>query len=153
MRAYFDLIQYLESKFRSDNQVGTISSDGFIDMDNWRKNIYPLVDIYVVDSPLIQEVTSLSRFNVEIICLDIRDVNKEDVNDKFWHNDNRHDNWNLTHAILEKAKDSILKDTDSDITIESLTSLERVVFGKENGLDGWRTTWSIDVPKTYNGRC
>lgn len=153
MRTYHDVLQYLKSIFESDTQVGTISSDGFTDMDNWRKNIYPIVDLYVIDAPTILNTTALKQYNIEVICLDIRDFNKEDVNDKFYHNDNRHDNWNLTDAILERAKDKILKDTNSDITISSATAFDRVNNGKENGLDGWRTTWTIDVPKTYNNVC
>jgi energy-converting hydrogenase A subunit M len=154
MRAYYDLLQHLKATFEDISDVATITTEGYIDMDNWRKSIYPIVDIFVTTSPQLLNTTALARFNVEITCLDIRDINNEEVNDKFWRNDNRHDNWNTTHAILEQAKDRLIKDwNDNNITLNSVTDLERIVLGKENGLDGWRTTWVVDVPKDYNAIC
>ena len=154
MRQYYDLIQTLKTTFESDTRVKTIVSDAQFDMDSYRKNIYPIVNITVIDSPQITESTALSSFNVEVTCLDIRDWNKEDVNDKFYYNDNRHDNWNLTHSILELAKDKLVKEIlDNNITISGTTSLERISWGLENGLDGWVTNWTIEVPKDYNAVC
>lgn len=154
MRAYYDLLKHLKATFEAFPSIGTITTEGYIDMDNWRRSIYPIVDIFVTTSPQSLTTTALSTFNVEITCLDIRDVNKEDINDKFWGNTNAHDNWNTTHAILEFGKDKLIKDwNDNDITLLSATDLERIVLGKENGLDGWRTTWTIEVPKTYNTSC
>lgn len=146
MRAYHDTLNYLRTLFESDEFVNTVTSDGFIDFDNFRRNIYPLVDIYIMTSPLIQTSTSISQFTVDITVVDIRDFSNEDVNDKFYHNDNRHDNWNLTHSILKTAFAKVVKNyRDENIHLESSTDAERIVFGKENGLDGWRTTWTISV--------
>ena len=150
---YNILLNYLYSIFSADSEVHTLTTDGYIDMDNYRKNIYPIVDISVVNSPFVVETTALNRFTVDITCVDIRDINKEEVNDKFWLNDNRHDNWNTTHAILTRGINAILKDTSSDITVETITDLDRIVLGKENGLDGWTTTLTIDVPDLLSSSC
>ena len=155
MNAYHELIKHLKTTFEEDDLVSTVTTSGYADMDNWKKDVYPIVDIYVVDSPFTgKDSTALSIFNVEITCLDIRDVNKEDTLDRFWHNDNRHDNWNTCHAILKKAQNKLIKDhLGTNITLDSATSLERLVFVKENTLDGWQVTWTISVPDTLTTIC
>lgn len=150
MRTYYELLNYLKSVFEADDMVNTITTEGYLDMDNWRKNLYPLVDVFVVNSPFVDS-TAVTRYNVEITVLDIRDFNNEVVNDKFWRNDNRHDNWNTTRAILKLAQNKVIK--NQDITLVTATDAERIVLGKENGLDGWQQTFTIDVPDLYTAIC
>jgi len=149
MRAYYNALQRLKDIFEADEFVNTVTSDGYIDFDNWRKNVYPLVDIYITTSAFNEQTTNVSSFNVDITCMDIRDFNKEEVNDKFWTNDNRHDTWNLTHAILKRGFALAVKTNDL-FDIESFTDAERIVFGKENGLDGWRMSWTVSVTDELN---
>jgi hypothetical protein len=112
------------------------------------------VDIFVIDEQFIEETSSISRFTVEITVLDIRDVNKEAVNDKFWRNDNRHDIWNTTHSILKTARTKVLKDyNDEDIILVSATSATRLSLVKSNMLDGWQQTWTVDVPDDFTTIC
>lgn len=150
MRTYYELLNYLKGVFEADSRVNTITTEGYLDMDNWRQSIYPIVDIFIASSPFV-ESTAVTRYEVEITVLDIRDFNKEVDKDKFWRNDNRHDNWNLTRAILKQGQNKAIK--NNDISIVTATSAERIEFGKENGLDGWQQTWTIDVPDTYTSKC
>lgn len=153
MRAYYDLIKHLKTVFEEDINVSTVVTEGYNDMDNWKKNIYPVVDVFVVNE-VVTNNTAVTRFNVEITVLDIRDINKEEVNDKFWRNDNRHDNWNTTHAILKTARNKMFKNhLDTDITLESATTAERLIVVKENTLDGWQQSWTIDVPDEQTTIC
>ena len=153
MRTYYDLIQHLKTTFEEDSDVQTVVTEGYIDMDNWKKNVYPIVDINVLNSPFVEN-SGISRFNVEITVLDIRDINNEQVNDKFWRNDNRHDNWNLTYAILNTALTKIVKDhLATDISLDTATNAERFNSVKENVLDGWQQTWTIDMPDTLTTIC
>ena len=153
MRTYYELIKHLKVVFEEDINVSTVTTDSSADMDNWKKNIYPIANVFVVEE-LVTENTAISRYSVEITVLDIRDINKEQVNDKFWLNDNRHDNWNTTQAILKTARNKMLKNhLETDITIESYTSAERIIITKENLLDGWQQTWIIDVPDTLTTIC
>lgn len=145
MRTYFDLIKHLKDVFEEDQNVSTVVTEGYNDMDNWKKNVYPIVDIFV-SNEVGTDSTALARFNVEVTVLDIRDINKEQVNDKFWRNDNRHDNWNTTLAILRTARNKMIKNhLDTDIVLTDATIAERIVLQKENLLDGWTQTWTIDV--------
>lgn len=153
MNTYNELIKYLKTTFEADSMVSTVTTDGYNDMDNWRKNVYPIVDINVLNEPFTEN-TAISRYNVEITVADIRDVNKEEVNDKFWRNDNRHDNWNTTHKILKTARGKVKTDNnDSGIELVTATPAERLIFVKENALDGWQQTWTIDVDDDYTTIC
>ena len=86
--------------------------------------------------------------------MDIRDVNKENVKDKFWNQDNRHDIWNTTRAVLKRAENKMIKDTEqTDITLTDATAAEKVTYAYMNGLDGWQQTWTIDVPDELTTVC
>ena len=155
MNSYYLLIQTLKDTFESDSRVSTVITDDSSALDNYKKNIFPLVHINVIDSPFISEqTTALVRFNVEVTVVDIRDVNKEIVNDKFWLNDNRNDIWNETRNILKEAENKLIKDiARTDITIVTSTSADKLSWAKENTLDGWQQTYTIDVPDTYTKSC
>lgn len=144
MRTYYELIKKIKVVFEEDQDVSTVTTEGYQDMDNWKQNIYPIVDVFVVNE-IATENTAITRYNVEITVLDIRDFNNEEVIDKFWRNDNRHDNWNTTQSILKTARNKFIKNQDIDVTIFSYSDAERIVFEKANTLDGWQQTWTIDV--------
>ncbi len=153
MRTYYELLKHLKTTFEEDQDVSTVVTEGVTDMDTWKKNVYPIVDVFVI-SEIPTESTAITRYSVEITVLDVRDFNKEEITDKFWRNDNRHDTWNLTQSILKTARNKMIKNhLDTDITLESYTDAERMIFIKENTLDGWQQTWVIDVPDDLTTIC
>ena len=156
MNTYYELIKSIKETFESDDRVSTVVTGGATDIDIYKKNIYPLVHVNVIDSPFIgNESTAVVRYNVEVTVVDIRDINKNEiVNDKFWLNDDRHDNWNETRSILKEAENKLVKNINgSDITIEEASVATLLSFAKENTLDGWQQTWVMDVPDTYTKSC
>jgi hypothetical protein len=156
MNTYYELIKNLKTIFEQDADVHTVISEGDrTAIDNYKKNLFPLVHIEVTNSPYTGKLnTSLTRFNVEITVVNLRDVNKEIVNDKFWLNDDRHDNWNMTRAILKKAQNKVIKDTTGTyITLEGSTDSERLSWKFENTMDGWQQTWTLDVPDDLTTVC
>ena len=120
-----------------------------------KKNLFPLVHIDVNDSPFTNvDNTSTSQYNVIITVVDIRDINKEDDRDKFWRNDNRHDNWNLTRAILRTAEVKMIKEMfGENVSLNSAQVLSYFPCSGENTLDGWQQTWNIQVPDEYVKTC
>lgn len=155
MNSYYLLIETLKDTFEGDSRVNTVTTGDSTMVDLYKKDIFPLVHINVIDSPFISEqTTALVRFNVEVTVVDIRDINKEIVDDKFWLNDNRHDNWNETRNILKEAENKLIKDiAKTDITIATSTAANILSFSKENTLDGWQQTWTLDVPDIYTKSC
>ena len=155
MNTYYELIKHLKTIYEQDIDVNTVVTGDANDVDNYKKNIFPLVHLHIIDSPFISEATTaLTRYNVEVTCVDIRDINKEAVNDKFWMNDNRHDNLNLTRAILKKAENKFIKNIlNTDITLITSTSAIPLMFAKQNTLDGWQQTLTMDVPDLLTTVC
>ena len=156
MNTYYELIKALKTIFEQDIDVHTVICESDPSkIDNYKKNIFPLVHIAVGNSPFIgQSTTALTRYNVEITVVDLRETNLEPVNDKFWFNDNRHDNWNLTRAILKKAENKFIKDTlGINITLESAGDAQILNFKKENTFDGWSQNWTMDVPDLLTTVC
>jgi hypothetical protein len=152
MNTYYELIQYLKNLFESDNRVNNVVTGDF---EQWAKDMFLLVHIDVTDSPYIEaNTTALSRFNITINVLDIRDVNKQDIKDRFWFNDTRHDSWNDTYSVMKLARDKCIKDyLRNDITLVSSTGAERITYAYMNGLDGWSETWTVDVPDNFTAVC
>ena len=155
MNSYYTLIETLKRIFEDDERVSTIVTGDTSDVDVYKRNIYPLVHLVVTDSPYIeQNTTAVTRYNVEITVVDIRDINKNENRDKFWLNDNRHDNWNLTRSILKEAQSKLIKDKfDTNVTLESAGSATPLTFAKENLLDGWQQNWTIDAPDLFVDKC
>ena len=155
MNSYYTLIETLKRIFEDDDRVSTIVTGDTSDVDVYKRNIYPLVHIVVTDSPYLEQNTSVvTRYNVEVTVVDIRDINKEQKRDKYWLNDNRHDNWNLTRSILKEAEVKLIKDKfRTDVTLDSAGSAIPLTFAKENLLDGWQQGWSIDSPDLFVDQC
>lgn len=152
MTTYYRLITLLKTIFEQDNDVNTVVTGDF---EEWKKDIFAIVHLEVISSAFVGlQNVNVTRFEVSINVLDIRDVNKENVKDKFWHQDNRHDIWNTTRAVLKRAENKMIKDTEqTDITLTDATSAEKVTYAYMNGLDGWQQTWTIDVPDELTTVC
>lgn len=152
MNTYYNLLTHLKTTFEEDDRVSNVVTGDF---EEWRKDMFLLVHIDINSSPFLgNQNTSTIRFNVDINVLDIRDVNKEDVKDRFWHNDTRHDSWNDCLSVLNLARNKIIKDhLDNLITLSGATDAQRITYAYGNGLDGWSQTWTIDVPDNFTSIC
>jgi hypothetical protein len=154
MTSYNTLIETLQEVFskNEDPRIETIASGEFT--DEYKKNIFPLVHFVVTDSPFIGlDTTGVTRYSVEVTVVDIRDVNKEEDRDKVYKNDNRHDNWNLTRSILRTAEAKLIKQKYDALNLIDASSAAPLSFSKENLLDGWQQTWTIDVDDIYVSKC
>lgn len=153
--SYNSLIETLKETFESDSRVSTVVTGDGTEIDNYKKNLFPLVHLEVENSPFLGvQNTSSAQYIVVVTVVDIRDINKEENRDKFWRNDNRHDNWNTTRAILRTAEIKMVKETYSDnINLVTATSADLLSFVRENTLDGWQQTWTLDVPDDYITAC
>ena len=152
MTTYYRLITLLKTIFEQDNDVNTVLTGDF---EEWKKDIFSIVHIEVLSSAFVGlQNVNVTRYEVSINVLDIRDVNKENLKDKFWNQDNRHDIWNTTRAVLKRAENKMIKDTEqTDITLTDATAAEKVTYAYMNGLDGWQQTWTIDVPDELTTVC
>ena len=146
------MILRLKEVFEQDPNVNTIVSTGDPNqLDSYRQNIFPIVQVYVLNSPSEGITNGVTRYNVEVTAVDVRDMNKEDVNDKYFRNDNFHDNINLMRSVLKRAE-MILR-RDNNVEVVGAQAAEPIVYAKQNVLDGWSQVWTIDVVDSINYAC
>ena len=140
--SYNALIETIKQTFESDSMVSTVVSGDATDVDNYKKNLFPLVHVEVTNMPFLgSQNTSTVDYNVVITVVDIRDVNKEEDRDKFWTNDNRNDNWNTTAFILRTGQVKMIKEIYGDnISLNGATAADKLDGVRANVLDGWQQT-------------
>jgi len=146
MNQYYTVIEYIRASFASDIDVNTITHGTVNETDIDKKNIFPLVHIETTGAGL---PNGLIVFNFTINALDIRNISKEKVTDKFLSNDNELDNLNTMFAVINRFLTRLrIQDNDFDIELVQNTSPEPVTYAFTNALDGWSVDIQLSIPNT-----
>ncbi len=143
MNAYTTLLQYIKGLAEATEYVNTVTKGDDIDLN--KKNIFPLfnIDINTGNFPSSSTVS----FDVDLQCLDIRDINKENVADKFWLNDNEVDNHNNTLSAINEVWVKMSRDFEqNNITASENPTITKITFSDKNLLDGWRIEFTVEMP-------
>ena len=127
------------SIFNDNPLVNTITTESSSNTDMEKRNIYPLVNIELIDS---QPNGVLQTFNYEIIVMQQRDVIK-DLNQTKYLNNNSIDNHNECNQILMSFINAV--STSHDITISNVPTFEYIYNDGANGVDAIRTNISVEV--------
>ena len=150
MNAYSELLIYIKGLVEATGYVNTITRGQEIDLN--KGNIFPLFNIDILTGSFTSNATI--TFTVDMQCLDIRDVNKDQVNDKFWLNDNEVDNHNSTLACLNEVWVKIHRDLAlKDISSSDNPPITKITFSDKNLLDGWELSFDIEMPITQVDLC
>ena len=151
MREFYTTIDFLKSLLQEDINVHTILHGLKSTMDINKKNIFPIAHIQVTNSTI---QTGYVGFTFEVVAVDLRNVSKQMVTDKWLGNDNELDNLNTTHAILNRLLTK-LRNTRNDFKIElnNEPSLQPIIFEETNLLDGWRTEIELIIPNNEINVC
>jgi len=150
MNQYTELLRYLRQRLEESEFINTITTGQDIDIN--RANIFPLANIEINNAVFTSNATI--QFSVQIQCLDLRDINKEIVNDKFYENDNAVDNWNNTLSALNgvwvKAHRGFV---NMDITASDSPTVNKIELANENLLDGWELDFNVELPTNQISIC
>jgi len=151
MREFYTTIDFLKSLLQEDINVHTILHGLKSTMDINKKNIFPIAHIQVTNSTI---QTGYVGFTFEVVAVDLRNVSKQMVTDKWLGNDNELDNLNTTHAILNRLLTK-LRNTRNDFKIDlnNEPSLQPIIFEETNLLDGWRTEIELIIPNNEINVC
>lgn len=150
MNGYSELLRYFKQIGKP--LVNTITQGDFADVDIDKKNIFSLLHVSIGNASFPSD--GVIRFNVQIGCFDIRDINKDVNTDKYYDNDNEIDNLNSTMAVLNRIWLLMLKDfEENNITASENPTLEQFTESRTNLLDGWIMTFEVDVPNTTINLC
>jgi hypothetical protein len=150
MRAFYQAIDYIKATLESAPLLTTITHGTDI-IDNVKKNIFPLAHINVLSSSVSSGIVT---FTFEVAVVDIRNMSKVQVTDKFLGNDNELDNLNTCHAILNYTITKMkLRRNDEDIELVNDPQLQPILMAFTNALDGWRCEIELQVPNVDFSVC
>jgi len=141
---YYDITTKLQEHFNNDPLVNTCSSGSIFDIDLTKQTIFPLAHVMVDNVTLSGDTI---QYNVNILCMDVGDVSKED-GDVFRGNDNEQDILNTQLSILNKAYEELRRGDLYDDNFQVITDANCEPFSDrfENKLIGWSCTFSIVTP-------
>jgi hypothetical protein len=105
---YSELLRYIKTLADADSFVHTITQGEFERLDLDKGLIYPLLHITIIGGSFSNGQTVL--LNVEIACLNQRDISPEIRTDKYWQQDNEVDNLNETLAVLNRLWTNMFRD-------------------------------------------
>lgn len=145
MNAYTQLLRHIKETAEEDNYITTILHRLPEDFDWEKGNIFPILNISALAGTFTS--TSTIQFDITLTCVDKRDINKEDINDKFWGNDNEVDNHNATLSHLSHLWFKLNTDySRENITASETPTLEQIEFEGMNLVDGWSITFQVEMP-------
>tara|TARA_R110000772_G_C13310212_1_gene439980 strand:- start:25070 stop:25534 length:465 start_codon:yes stop_codon:yes gene_type:complete len=152
LNQYTQLLYYIKSLGDSDVFINTVTQGDVDDIDLQKMNLYPLLHIEVNGAGFTNGSTII--FNVQIAALDVRDINKEVITDKFWKQDNEVDNLNETLAVLNRLWSIMYRDfDDNNITASENPTLEKILESGTNLLDGWLLSFDVEMPNDTISLC
>ena len=152
MNQYTELLYYIKSLADADALVNTVTKGDFELLDLDKANIFPLVHINITDAGFTNGSTV--KFSLQVGCFDIRDINKEIRDNKFWEQDNEVDNHNETLAVLNRMWLKMFTDFElNNITASENPTLEIQTFVRGNTLDGWILSFEVEMPNTTISLC
>lgn len=144
MREFYKVVNYLKTTLSNDINVHTITHGlrSMTDID--KKNIFPLVHLQVTSSTVSN---SMATFIFEVAVVDLRNISKQPVTDKFLGNDNELDNLNTCHAVLNRLVSILQNQNNNDgIQLVNVPTLQPIIFEESNLLDGWRCDLELIIP-------
>lgn len=144
MREFYKVVDYLKTTLSNDINVHTITHGlrSMTDID--KKNIFPLVHLQVTSSTVSN---SMATFVFEVAVVDLRNISKQPITDKFLGNDNELDNLNTCHAVLNRLVSILQNQNNNDgIQLVNVPTLQPIIFEESNLLDGWRCDLELIIP-------
>jgi len=150
MNQLTQLYYYIKQLAEADPLVHCVLKT--VDIDLKKQQLYPLVNI-VINSGGFNNGSTLI-FNIELVCMNIRDINKEINTDNFWGNDNEVDNHNLAIGVLNRMWLTMYRDfEDNNITASENPTFELGSMEGAKLVDGARLTFTVEVPNTEISLC
>lgn len=138
------IYNWIVEQFQSNELVNTISIVPTAVIDTNKENIYPLVNIDLID---IETQTDYLIFNFTIIVIQQRDIKPIKLDSKLMTNTNYIDNINETVSIANRFINVIEKqNNDSNIELQSLSRLKVLKEWGTGICDGVRFDISLSIP-------
>jgi hypothetical protein len=149
MNGFYRVTDIIKDTLQADVNVNTVTYGDITQIDLDKQTIFPLSHI-IVNAVTSRENTLL--FNISILSMDIVDVNKDEVTDKFIGNNNEQDVFNTQLAVLNKVIQKLRIGSLYQEKYQVLgdVSLEPFKDRFENELAGWTATFDVIIENDVN---
>lgn len=140
------ITDYLINWFQNEPMINTISIVPTIEMDANKENIYPLVNIDVLNKTTFEDAISVEY---KMTIVQQRDIKPTATDSKLLNDSNFLDNINETTAISTRFFNNLLRQNNPDnIELEDGTTPREDILKNwsRNGLDGVQFTVSLLIP-------
>jgi hypothetical protein len=138
------LNNWIISEFDKNNLVNTISIVPTLQMDSNKENVYPLVNIDMLNSVVQNDVIVVS---FEITIVQQRDKRPVKTDSKLLNDTNYLDNVNETHSIAERFINVLDRQNNSlNIELDTISKLEFLKEYSRENLDGVQFTIDLSIP-------
>jgi hypothetical protein len=141
------LYDYVINEFRLNPLVNTITTVVTSGLDINKENIYPLVNIDLVNSTISYPDAEMLSVNFQITVVQQRDVIPTVLDNKLLLNSNWRDNINETHSIANTFISKIMRQLNlHNINVEFVTAITFFDESYINGLDGCQFGINLTIP-------
>ena len=134
--------QFIIDEFKLNILVNTITFEKSSDIDLNKENIYPLVNIDIIESTYGDQVLT---FNYIITILQQRDTEPKLTDNKIFGS-NLIDNLNECNSIAVKFLTSVRNTNDTNIDFIEISVIEMIKYEYGNLLDGVKFTLTAEYP-------
>ncbi|MDQ1165916.1 hypothetical protein [Flavobacterium sp. SORGH_AS_0622] len=144
MNEIYNINDWLIKEFQKDELVNTISTLPTLQIDTQIANIYPLVNLDLLDTD-ITATQILANYRITIVQQ--RDTRTDITDNKLLTNSNYIDNLSETHSIAHKLLNKLLRGyNDLNIEIASQSTLRQLKNWSRNSLDGVQFELELSIP-------
>ena len=145
MQGFYNITTKIKETLALDDFVNTVTYGDIFEIDLNKQDIFPLSH-FIVNSATLNG--SVWQFSMSLLCMDIVDESKEDVEDKFLGNDNEQDVLNTQMAVINRLLELLRRgDLHSDLyQLEGAPQIEAFFDRFENKVAGWTLSFDVLIP-------
>lgn len=143
-RAFYLMLNTIKDTLLQDENVNTVTYGDLTDVDMSKQTIFPLSHILVNSATNDGQTMT---FSVNVLCMDIVDISKEEVEDIFERNSNEQDVLNtqlaVTNRLYQLLHNGQLR--SQGYQVDSVGNCEPFIDRFSNNLAGWSISFDIMV--------
>ena len=154
MTSYYDLLDELNTLYIADENVKQVSKGSLDDIADNKQTMYSLAHILVNSATTVNSVV---QFNMTVFVMDVVNISKAEVTDKFKGNDNEDDVLNTTLATQVRVLEQLRRGdvtVDSEVRLLGNPTLEPFTdrFQYAGNVAGWAATFDLEITHSMT-RC
>jgi len=143
---YFQITEKIKDSLRQDEIINTVTIGDIFDVDLDKQTLFPLSHIIVNNSSIQENVVS---HNISVLFMDIVDMSKEEITDKFLSNNNLQDVLNTQFTLAQRLVSQMQRGSlFSGLVRTENAQCEYFLDRFENHLAGVTLTFDVLVPNS-----